>query len=227
MFTAGNLDSQVSWRALLTEKNSFLNVTFLDEEDSAEPAPLRRYRSEPDLSKVWRQSEPREIPHIMINQLEARKGTDDDASSITDLESCKTSQSSQATAMTREPDSDSESIAVRSNSTFDLIEERVKSTSWADMSDEPQCAQDVDAGKAGGKGGKRIRPCKAKRMRCRKIMDKLKQEVEVSPETFNMDHVDLPQSLFFNDDLRDRFGAKLQSHQFQVLRVREQQIKRE
>jgi hypothetical protein len=40
-----------------------------------------------------------------------------------------------------------------------------------------------------------------------------------------MDNVDLPNSLFFNDELKDKFGAKLQSHQIQVLRFREQQTK--
>merc|ERR1719265_3053381 len=121
------------------------------------------------------------------------------------MESCK---SSQATTMTREPDSDSESIARLSSASFDLVDERFKTTSWADMSEEPNCVQQVDGLTMGGKGGKKIRPCKAKRMRCRKLMDKIKKEVEVSPETFSMDHVDLPQSLFFNDDLRDRFGTK-------------------
>jgi hypothetical protein len=227
MFSGSNLDLQASWRALLTEKNSFLNVTFLDEEDFAEPMPLRRYRSEPDLSKVWRQAEATEIPRIMINQLESKKGIDDDASSVTDTESCQSCQSSQATTMTREPNSDSESVAGLSNSSFDLIDERVKTTSWADMSEEPHCAQPVDGSEVPGRGGKKIRPCKAKRMRCRKFMEKLKKEVEFSPETFSMDHVELPQSLFFNNELRDRFEARLQTHQLQVLRVREQQTNRE
>jgi hypothetical protein len=227
MFTGCKFDSQASWRALLTEKKSFLNVTFLDEEDFAEPMPLRRHHSEPELSNVWRQRESTETARIMINQLESKKGIDDDASSITDIESCKSCQSSQATTVTREPDSDSESIAQLSNSSLDLIDERMKTASWADMSDEPQCDQHAVGRKEDVKRGKKIRPCKAKRIRCRRLMNKLREVVEASPDTFSMDHVDLPHSLFFSHELRDRFGARLQSHQLQVLHAREQQTKGE
>lgn len=227
------LNSEASWRAIVMKENTFLNVTFLDGEDLSETPPLRRYRSEPDFSKVWRQTED---PHVMVNELQVKKDTHEDALSGTDIESCKSCQySSHATTITREPDSDSESFdaastqrRVSSDEDVTIASwEDITMASWADMTEESAAVEHGDDDKCRGKNGKRIRPCKSKRLRFRKFMNKMREEVEACPETFDMDQARLPYSLFFCDKLRDRFGERMHMYQSQVLRVREQHVKNE
>jgi hypothetical protein len=280
-----------------------LNITFLDEDEAVEQAPLRRYRSEPDFRKVWRSlGVATENTRVMANHIHSKKDMEEDAFSEIHLSpkmppgnfrrkadpleedafsgsesmSPKSCQSSGATSITREPNSPTESLdsieislnlftptrpRVRSPTRRGSSKETptgcqmpwssgeptqqckpeieplsaietvspVKRTSWADISEKISEKTKFEQEASGscrvlGSNGKKIRPCKSKRQRYRKFVNKLKDQVELCPETFSMDDVRLPESLFFCEQLKNKFGETLQMHHSQVLQGREQDI---
>lgn len=64
---------------------------------------------------------------------------------------------------------------------------------------------------------KKHRPCKGKRERHQKFMDRVMQEMEQNPCAFDIQSLELPPSLSSNGHLRTRCLAKLQAHLEHVL----------
>jgi hypothetical protein len=217
MVNQGSFNLEDSWTALLTVEKTFLTVKT--------PASLPRYRSEPDLAQFWRKDEAFESQFVMINVLKGKKCNADDSWSLTSIEPRTSRCFDAATITTDDPDSESESSELMSSQSGHSDVKEANATLWADVSEESQSHEHTETRKTRKKTGRRIRLCKSKRARCQKIMSKLKEEVEASPESFNTNHVDLPRHLVFNDVLKDRFtAAALLVHQSHVLHVREENI---
>jgi len=64
---------------------------------------------------------------------------------------------------------------------------------------------------------KKSRPCKGKRNRYKKLVDRLQRQISENPVVFAMDQVDLPPSLQANDRQRLRLIDRLKSYQHKVL----------
>jgi len=64
---------------------------------------------------------------------------------------------------------------------------------------------------------KKCRPCKGKRNRYKKMVDRLQKQISENPEVFRMDQVVLPPSLQANDRQRLRLFDRLKRHQHKVL----------
>jgi len=56
----------------------------------------------------------------------------------------------------------------------------------------------------------RVRPCKGKRMRCRKLFERLSSEVAANPGSFNAEDTRLPPSISKNAEVKARFLSRLQ-----------------
>lgn len=64
---------------------------------------------------------------------------------------------------------------------------------------------------------KRGRPCKGKRQRFRKYVEKMKLEIDKDPFGFNVDNVGLPVSITTANKLQDKFIQILRNYQIEVL----------
>merc|ERR1719410_1536010 len=63
----------------------------------------------------------------------------------------------------------------------------------------------------------RVRPCKGKRQRHQKFLDRMKTMAEDNPHNFNIEDVELPPSIEANEALKAKFAAKVQMYKTQVL----------
>jgi len=65
-----------------------------------------------------------------------------------------------------------------------------------------------------------VRPCKGKRARYNKLESKLKKMIDEDPDTFDLDTIDLPQSIFFCIMLREKLAATLNVYRASILKKR-------
>lgn len=72
-----------------------------------------------------------------------------------------------------------------------------------------------------GRRKNKLRPCKGKRDRYRKLLNRLTNLIECDPCSFNMDKVELPPSIASNEVVRAKLMAKIQLHAEQVMADRE------
>jgi len=67
-----------------------------------------------------------------------------------------------------------------------------------------------------GRRKNKLRPCKGKRDRYRKLLTRLTSQIEVDPYSFDVDAVQLPPSIAANEVVRSKLLAKVQMHAEQV-----------
>jgi len=63
---------------------------------------------------------------------------------------------------------------------------------------------------------RRTRPCKGKRNRSTKFLDKMKEKIEEDPENFDFEDEELPPSIVADVKLKARLAAKMQLHKEEV-----------
>jgi len=80
---------------------------------------------------------------------------------------------------------------------------------------DASCDDDSDDGRLKRKNGGR--PCKGKRRRFRKFVDKMKLEIDKDPFGFNLHNAELPVSISTTQKLRDKVAQILSDYHNEVL----------
>jgi hypothetical protein len=75
--------------------------------------------------------------------------------------------------------------------------------------------QTIDGSAKPRRSGK-VRPCKGKRNRYRKLISRVEDSIDLNPEAFDPDQVQIPPSLASNEALRTKFFSRLCAHAQQV-----------
>lgn len=71
--------------------------------------------------------------------------------------------------------------------------------------------------RSGARNGKKMRPCKGKRIRIRKIMNRVSGEIESAPDDFSYESLSLPPSLRANEKLESKLRVQLENYRREVI----------
>jgi hypothetical protein len=204
-----------AWKAHVTERRSFLEVTF-DEDDGLLSAPCLRYsRSEPDLGRVWNAILGPSKSRIMLDQFSGHAhGKSDDNVKDKDTESSG-AESTIEPLETSASESEGPQSSWKSYGLENVPGEAVDFFHGVGDDDE-LCTQNDDAYSIGSEPSfakhKRSRPCKGQRMRYRKALMRSMKEIENNPD-FNVENADMPQSIFEDASRKKTFVSRLRAYQ--------------
>jgi hypothetical protein len=209
-----------AWKAHVTERRSFLEVTFADDDGLLSVPCLRYSRSEPDLRRVWNAILGTSQSRIMLDQFSGHsQGKCDVDMKDKDTESwgCESTIEPLETSASESEDPQSS----RKSSGLESVPGEAAVSFHGVGDDYEVCTQNDDAQSIGSEPSvfkhKRSRPCKGQRMRYRKALMRSMMEIENNPE-FNVEHADMPQSIFDDFSRKTKFVSRLRAYQEKLRR---------
>jgi hypothetical protein len=231
-----------SWKAIVNEVNTFLDVTFLDE--ICEEKPLRRHRSEPNFKQLWSHMNgtsqksyamdgemlhtesqtlgcPSEKACSAIQWASESCSSDFSDASTADLCCAPSAWSSESGASDAPDDfgaSDSDQVIPQSSvETADFKKMFTLLSSQTTCDDGQSSHHDVIGADASTSKRKKTRPSKTMRQRYHAFIDNVMQQILINPQEFDFDLLALPAWLAKDEDARERLKIRFQECQAYAL----------